>query len=217
MASLPTVPSLTLLSNSPPSTLAWCTPARHAGSHLTTVAPPNASPQSSSPSLDPGHGMSPRALASLPSQQHSRLNTTSASTAIHNVMAAAGLAITPYAAPTHPAVAGVLGPTLQGTTPVPPPPAQRRAAPVHTPRLRVSHAPALTKHILLSAPTVLHLSPVRRVGRMMRCASFGNFPPPLLLTFGGYHSYFVARKGGLVLSQACYALRDRGGPTSESP
>ena len=45
----------------------------------------------------------------------------------------------------------------------------------------------------------------------------GSLPPPLLLTFGCCHSYFVARKGGLVLSQACYALHDGGGPTSESP
>ena len=150
-------------------------------------------------------------------KKKNRLNTTSASTAIHNVMAATSLAITPYAVPTHPAVAGVLGPTLRGTTPVPPPPARRRAAPVHTPCLSVSHAPALMKHILPSALTVLPPSPVRRVGRMMRCASTGDFPPPLLLTFGGCHSYFVARKGGLVLSQACYALRDGGGPTSESP
>ena len=52
----------------------------------------------------------------------------------------------------------------------------------------------------------------------MRCISTGGFlPPPLLLTFGGCYSYFVARKEGLVLSQACYALRDGGGPTSESP
>ena len=215
MASLPTVPSLTSLRNSPPSTLAWRFHARHAGSHLTTVAPPSASPQSSSPSPVQGHGTSPCALASLPSQQDSRLNTTTASTATHNVMAATGLAITPYAVPTRPTVAGVLGPTLRGTTPVPPPPAPRRAAPVHTPLLSVSHAPALTKHILPSAPTVLPPSPARRVGRMMRCASTGGLPPPLLLTFGGCYSYSVARKGGLVLSQACYALHDGGGPTSE--
>ena len=45
---------------------------------------------------------------------------------------------------------------------------------------------------------------------MMRCTSTEGSPPPLLLTFGGLHSYFVARKGGLVHSQACYALRDGG-------
>ena len=49
---------------------------------------------------------------------------------------------------------------------------------------------------------------------MTKCTSTGGFPPPLLLTFGGCPSYFVARKGGLVLSQACYALRDGDGPTS---
>ena len=73
------------------------------------------------------------------------------------------------------------------------------------------------RHTLPSAPSVLPLSPVRRVGRMMRCTSTGSLPPPLLLTFGGCYSYFVAPKGALVLSQACYALRDRDGPTSESP
>ena len=216
MASLPTVLSLTLLRNLLPSTLAWPSPARHAGSHLTTVAPPSASPLSSSPSLDQGHETSLHAPASLPFQQHSRLNITFASTATPSVMAATSMAITLYVVPTHPAAAGVLASTPLGTTPVPPLHATRRVAPVHTPRLSVSDVPALTKHTLPSAPSVLPLSPVRRVGRMMRCISTGGLPPPLLLILGGCYSYFVARKGGLVLSQACYALRDWGGPTSAS-
>ena len=217
MVFLPTVLFLTLLRNSPPSTLAWQSLTRQAGSHLTTVVPPSASPLSSSPSPVQGHGTLLHALASLPSQQHSRLNTISTSTATPNVMAAISTAITLYAAPTHLAAAGVPLPTPLGITLVPPLHATQRVAPAHTPRLSVSHVPALTKHTLASAPTVLPLSPVRRVGRMMRCASTGGLPPPLLLTFGGCHSYFVARKGGLVHSQACYALRDGGGPTSESP
>ena len=217
MAFLPTVLFLTLLRNLLPSTPAWPSPARHAGSHLTTVAPPSASRLSSSPSLDQGHGMLLRAPASLPFPQHSRLNTTFASTATPSVMAATSTAITLYVVPGHPAAAGVLALTPLGTTPVPPPHATQRAAPAHTPRLSVSHVLALTKHNLPSAPSVLPLSPVRRVGRMMRCISTGGFPPPLLLIIGGCYSYFVARKGGRVHSQACYALRDGGGPTSESP
>ena len=81
-------------------------------------------------------------------------------------------------APTRPAVAGVLVPTPQGTTPVPPPPAPRRATLAHTPCLSVSHAPALMKHILPSALSILPLSPVRRAGRMTRCTSTGGFSPP---------------------------------------
>ena len=97
-------------------------------------------------------------------------------------MAVTSLAIILYSAPTHPAAAGVLVPTLQGTIPVPPPPATRRAALAHTPRLSVSHAPALTKHIQLSALSVLPLSPVRRVGRTTRCTSTleSSFPPGAL-------------------------------------
>ena len=177
MAFLPTVLSLTLLRNLRPSTLAWPFPACHASSHLTTVAPPSASPLSSSPSLDQGHGTSLRAPASPPFQQHSRLNTTFASTATPSVMAAISTVITLYVVPTHPAAAGVLAPTPLGTTPVPPLHATRRVAPAHTPRLSVSHVPAPTKHTLPSAPSVLPLSPVRRVGRMMRCISTGGFHP----------------------------------------
>ena len=117
------------------------------------------------------------AIGSPPSPQHSRLNTTFTSTATHNVMAATSLAITLYAAPTHPAVAVVLGPTPRGTTSVPPLPAPRRAALVHTPHSSVSHAPALTKNTLPIVPRVLPLSPVRRVGRMTRCTSTGSHSP----------------------------------------
>ena len=95
-------------------------------------------------------------------------------------MAVISSAITPYAVPTRPAVAGVLVPTPQGTTLVPPPspPATRRAALAHTPRLSVSHVPALMKHTLPSALSILPLSPVRGVGRMTRCTSTGrSFPP----------------------------------------
>ena len=217
MAFLPTVLCLTLLRNLLPSTLAWPFPARHPGSHLTTVAPPSTSPLSSSPPPDQGHGTSLRAPASPPFQQHSRLNTAFTSTATPSVMAAISTVITLYVVPTHPATAGVLAPTPLGTTPVPPLHATRRVAPAHTPRSSVLHVLAPMKHILPSAPSALPLSPVRRVGRMMRCTSTGGFPPPLSLIFGGCYSYFVARKGGLVLSQACYALRNGGGPTSESP
>ena len=178
MAFLPTAPFLTLLRNSPPPTLAWRYPARHAGSHLTTVAPPSASPPSSSPSQAQGHVTLLPATASPPSQQHSRLNTIFVSTATRNVMAVTTLAITPYAAPTHPTVAGVLVPTPRGMIPVPPPPVTRRAAPAHTPRLSVSHVLALMKHTLPSALSVLPLSPVRRVGRMTRCTSTGGFLLP---------------------------------------
>ena len=179
MAFLPTAPFLTLLRNSPPSTLAWRYPARHAGSHLTTVAPLSVSLLSSSPSQAHGHETLLPALASPPFLQHSRLNTSSGSTAIHNVIAVTSLAIILYATPTHPAVAGVLAPTLRGTTPVPPPPAMRRAALANTPRLSVSHAPALTKNILLSALSVLPLSPVRGVGRTTRCTSTEEISPLL--------------------------------------
>ena len=157
----------------------WLTPddrrAANRISHLTTVVPPSASPQLSLLSPDQGHKMSLHAIASPPSPQHSRLNTIFASTTTHNVIAATSLAITLYAAPTHPAVAGVLGPTLRGTTSVPPLPALRRAALVHTPHLSVSHVPALTRHILPSIPSAPPLSPVRRVGRMTRCTSIGGF------------------------------------------
>ena len=176
---LPTAHFLTLLRNSPPSTLAWHYPARHAGSHLTTVAPLSISPLSSSPSQAHGHVTLLPAVASPPSLQHSSLNTIFGSTATHNAMAVTSLAIILYAAPTHLAVAGVLVPTLRGTIPVPPPPATRRAALAHTPRLSVLHAPALTKHILPSALSVLPLSPVRRVGRTTRCTSTGELSPPL--------------------------------------
>ena len=195
-------------------TLAWPSPAHHAGSHLTTIAPPSASPLSSSPSLDPGHGTLLRARASLSSQQYSRLNTTSASTDTPSAMAATSMAITLYAAPTHPAAAGVLALTLRGTIPFPPPHATRRVAPADTPGLSVSHVPALTKCTLPNAPSVPPLSPVSRVGRVMRCISTGGLPLPLSLIFGGCYSYFVSGKGGLVLSHACNALHDGGGPTS---
>ena len=142
-----------------------------------TVAPPSASPPSSSPSLVQAHETLPHALASLPSQQHSRFNTTFASTATPNAMAATSLAITLYPAPTHLAAASVLALTPSGTTRIPPLHAPRRVAPAHTLRLSVSHAPALTKHTLPSAPIVLPLSPARRVGRMMRCTSTGGFVP----------------------------------------
>ena len=117
------------------------------------------------------------AIVSPPSQQHSRLNTIFGSTATHNVMAATSLATTPYAVPTRPAVAGVLVPTSRGTILVLPPPATRRAALAHTPRLSVSRVPALMKHTLPSAPSVLPLSPVRGVGRMTRCTSTGGLFP----------------------------------------
>ena len=178
MAFLPTAPSLTLLRNSPPSTLARHYPAHHAGSHLTTVAPQSVSPLSSSPSQAHGQETSLPTIASPLSLQHSRLNTIFSSTATHSVMAVTCLAITPYAVPTCPAVVGMLVPTPRGTIPVPPPPATRRAAIAHTPRLSVSHLPALMKHILPSALSVLPLSPVRGVGRMTRCTSTrGSFPP----------------------------------------
>ena len=203
MAFLPTAPSLTLLRNSPPSTLAWRYPAHHAGSHLMTVAPPRASPPSSSPSQAQGHMTLLPATASLPSQQHSRLNTIFVSTATRNVMAVTTLAITPYAAPTRPAVASVLVPIPRGTIPVPPPPATRKAAPAHTPRLSVSHVPALMKHTLPSALSVLPLSPMRRVGRMTRCPSTGGFLPPLPglcpITFWGA-CLFVREGRGFILS-----------------
>ena len=178
MAFLPTVPSLTLLRNSQPSTLAGHYPTRHAGSHLTTVAPLSVSLLSSSPSQAHGHETLLPAVTSPPFLQHSRLNTIFGSTATHNAMAVTSLAIILYAALTHPAVAGALVPTLRGTIPVPPPPATRIAALAHTPRLSVSHAPALTKHILLSALSILPLSPVRRVGRTMRCTSTRESSPP---------------------------------------
>ena len=174
MAFLPTVPFLTLLRNSPPSTLAWRSPARPAGSYLTTAAPPNAFPLRSSLSLGQRHATWLPAAASPPFQQHLRLNTTSASTATPNVMAATNLATTPYAAPMHPAVAGVLELTLPGITLVPLPPATRRAVHAHTPRLSVLHVPDLMRHTLPSAPTALPLSPVRGVWRMMRCTSTGG-------------------------------------------
>ena len=181
MAFLPTAPSLTLLRNSPPSTLAWRYPARHAGSHLTTVAPPSATPLSSSPSQAHGHETSLVAIVSPPSLQHSGLNTIFTSTATHNVMVATSLATTPYAVTTRPAVASVLVPTPRGTTLVPPPPATRRAALAHTPRLSVSSVPSLMNNTLPSAPSVLPLSPVRGVGRLTRCTSTeGLFAPPLL-------------------------------------
>ena len=169
-----------MLRNSPPSTLAWRYPACHAGSQLTTVAPPRASPLSPSPSQAHGHRTSLPAIVSPPSQQHSRLYTIFVSTATHNVMAATSLATRPYAVPTRRTVGGVPVPTPQGTTLVPPPPATRRAALAHTPRLSVSHVLALMKHTLPSAPSVLPLSPVRGVGRMTRCTSTGGlFAPPL--------------------------------------
>ena len=187
----------------------WLTPDNHCASkRISTVV--------FTPPVQ-GHGTLLHALASLPSQQHSRLNTIFASTATPYVTAAISTAITHYAAPTHLAAAGVPVPSPLGTTLVPPLHATQRVAPAHTPRLSVSHAPALTKHTLPSAPTVLPLSPVRRVERMMRCTSTRGLPTPLLLTSRGSHSYFVACKGGLVHSQACYALLDGGGPTSESP
>ena len=142
-----------------------------------TVTPRSASPLSSSTSLVQGHETLPHVLTSLPSQQHSRLNTTFASTATPSAIAATGLATTLYAAPTHLAAAGVLALTTPGTTHVPPLHATRRVPLAHTPRLSVSHALALTKYTLPSAPTVLPLSPVRRVGRMMRCTSTGGFFP----------------------------------------
>ena len=152
-------------------------PARLAGSHLTTVALPSAYLLSSSPLLDPGRGTSLRAPASLPFQQHSRLNTIFASTATPSVTAATSTAITLYTIPTHPAAADVLALTPLGTSPVPPSHATRRVAPAHTPRLSVSHVLALTKHTLPSAPSVLPLSPVKRVWMMMRCTSTGGLPP----------------------------------------
>ena len=142
-----------------------------------TAAPPSASPLSSSLSLVQGHETLPHALASLPSQQHSRLNTTFASTATPNATAATSLAITLYAAPTHLAAAGVLALTPPGTTHALPLHAPRRVALAHTPRLSVLHALALTKNTLPSDLTVLPLSPARRVGRMMRCTSTGRFFP----------------------------------------
>ena len=123
------------------------------------------------------------AIASPPSPQHSRFNTTFASTATHNVIAATGLAITLCAAPTHPSVAGVPGPTPPGTTAVPPLTATRRAALVHTTHSSVSHVPALTKHTLPSVPSVLPLSPVRRVGRMTRYTSTRGLSPNPLTYF----------------------------------
>ena len=177
MAFLPTVLSLTLLRSLLPSTLAGPCPARHAGSHLMTIAPASASPLSSSPSPDQGYGTSLRAPASLPFQQHSRFNTTFASTTTPSVMATISTVITLYVVPTHPTATVVLAPTSLGTTPVSPLHATRRVAPAHTPRLSMSHVPAPTKHTLPSAPSVLPLSPVRRVGRMMRCISTGGFSP----------------------------------------
>ena len=177
MAFLPTAPFLTLLSNSPPSTLAWHSPAHNTGSHLTIVAPPSVSPRLFSPSKDHGHVMLCPAIASSPSPQHLRLKTIFGSTATHNVMAVKNLAPTPYAAPTRHAVAGLLVSTPRGTIPVPPPPATRRAALAHTPRLSVSHATALIKHTLPCALSLLPLSPVRWVGRMTRCTSTGGFSP----------------------------------------
>ena len=141
--------------------------------------PPNASPLWSSPSLAQGCATLPLAVALPPSQQHLRLNPTSASTATPNVMAATSLAITRYAAPMHHAVAGVLSPTPPGITLVPLPPAKRRVDLAHTPRLSVSHVPALMRHILPSAQSVLPPCPVRRVGRMTRCTSPGFSPSPL--------------------------------------
>ena len=195
MAFPPSAPFLTSLRNLLPSTPAWRSPACHAGSHLTTVTPTSASPPSSSPSLAPGHERLPRAPASPPSQQQLRLNTIFASTATPNVMAATSSAITLYAAPTRPAVAGVLGPIPRGTTPVPPLPAPRRAALVHTPRLSVLLSPALTKHTLPSALSVLPLSPVRRVGRMMRCTSAGGSSPTPLTYFWRLSFLLYCRQG----------------------
>ena len=202
MASLPTAPSLTLLWNSPPSTLAWHYPTRHTGSRLTTVAPPSAFPRLSSPSQAHWHGTLLLAVASPPSQQPSRLNNIFGSTATRNVMAVTSLAITLYAAPTHPAVAGVLVPTPRGTIPVPPPPATRGAAPAHTPRLSVSHVSALMKHILPSALSVLPLSPVRRAGRMTRCASTGrSLPLPGLCPITSWSACFISPENrGFILS-----------------
>ena len=51
---------------------AWHSPARYAGSHLTTVMLPNAYPLSSSPSLVQRDETLLHAVASLPSQQHLR-------------------------------------------------------------------------------------------------------------------------------------------------
>ena len=219
MAFLPTAPFLTSRRSSPPSTPAWRFPARHAGFYPTTALHSNASPLWSSPSPAQGRATLLPAVSSLPSQQHLRLNTTCqcASTATPSVMDTTSLASTLYIAPMHQAATGVLAPTPPGITLVPPPPTTRRAVHAHIPRISVSYVPALTRHTLPSAPTVLPMSPVRRVGRMMRCTSTGGLAPPLLLTFGGCYSYFVAHKGGLVLSQACYALRNGDGPTSESP
>ena len=121
----------------------------------------------------------PSSLNAPVTPQHSRLNTTFGLTATHNVVAVTSLAITPYAVPTRPAVAGLLVPTPREIILVPSPPATRRAALAHTPLLSLSHVPALMTHTLPSALSVLPLSPVRGVARMTRCTSTGgSFPPP---------------------------------------
>ena len=58
-------------------------------------------------------------------------------------------------------------------------PKRTLAAHAHTPRLSVLHVPDLMRHTLPSALTVLPLSPVRWVGRMMRCTSTGDLFPSL--------------------------------------
>ena len=196
MVSLPTAPFLISLMSSPPSTPAWRFLAHHAGSYLTTAVLPSASLLWSSPSLAQGRATLLLAVVSPPSQQHLRLNTTSASTATPSVMAATSLAITPYAAPMHHAVAGVLAPTPPGITLVPLPPATQRVALAHTPRLSVSHAPALTRHILPSALSVLPPSPVRRVGRMTKCTSPGGLSPSPLayIWWLFFHTWLPARE-----------------------
>src|SRR5205085_3864276 len=68
---------------------------------------------------------------------------------------------------TPPLAVGVHRPTQLGTTLVPPPPANKRAASVLTPRLSASPAPAPTKHTPPSAPAAQPLSPARWVGMTM--------------------------------------------------
>ena len=154
------------------------------------------------PSPDQGHKTSLHALASLPSQQHSRLNTTFTSTATLSAMAATSMAITLYVAQTHLTVAGVLMFTPLGTTHVPPLHATQRVTPAHTPRLSVLHAPALTKHTPPSALSVLLLSPTRRVGRMMRCTSTGGLSP-FPLTYIWWLSFILCCPQGRPL---CFLL-----------